>query len=253
MDVAGKKAETPAGLGDVRPSYLVDQVLSALKAALRTGTYKQGDKLPSEARLAAEFRVSRSTIREALRVLTHLGLVETWTGRGSFVAEPSTSEWPAAGAMPIGEAADIYHFRFTLEIEAAERAAMHRTPKQLATLKHLLARAKEGIATGDLDKTIVIDTDFHIGILEAGRCHFAASLYRANRSRIEAAARAVMSLIAVHSSQRAISSVQAIHDDLMDAIERQDAHGALLAVRRDQREVDTLLRYRSENLNQPSP
>src|SRR5690606_8296077 len=75
----------PAPIGAVQPNHLVDQVLSALRVALENEVYKPGDKLPSEARLAAEFGVGRSTVREALRVLSHLGLVETWSGKGTFV------------------------------------------------------------------------------------------------------------------------------------------------------------------------
>jgi DNA-binding FadR family transcriptional regulator len=242
------KKDTPAaGLGDVRPSYLVDQVLSALQTALRNGTYKPGDKLPSEARLAVEFRVSRSTVREALRVLSHLGMVETWTGRGTFAVQGQAPGFATPSAIDPDDLNDIYHFRYTVEMEAAERAALNRTPEQLAAMKQLLARAQAGIADRDIEATAKADTDFHISILEAGGCRFAAGIYRANRSRIEQAARAAISLTSPQTSERALLSVQSIHDDLIDAIERQDARAAMQAVRRDQREVEALLRLRAKD------
>lgn len=229
----------------VQSNYLADQVLTALQNSIKNGRYRPKEKLPSEAKLAAEFGVSRSTIREALRVLSHLGLVETWTGKGSFVSQhlPSTVDvGDVLGSISLSEIEDIYDFRFLLEAEAAERAAMDRTNDALKRMKSHLEKIKAAIGAGDIDSTVSHDTDFHISILEAGGCHFAASVYRANRQRIEQATQAVISMTRPTSSEKSLSAVQAIHDDLVEAIEHKDPRGALVAVRRDQRELKALLR-----------
>ncbi len=237
---------SPPRTTSVQPNYLADQVLSALQDAIRKKIYAPGERLPSESRLATEYNVSRSTIREALRVLSHLGLVETWAGKGSFVSENQPPEPQIKGAITVSEIKDIYDFRYALEIEAAERAALKRTSGQLQQMKDLLNGTKTAIARGNTEATAISDTDFHITILEAGDCHFAASVYRAHRPRIEQAARAVIEITGPPSSERSLSSVQSIHDDLIDAIERQDAHAALVSVRRDQRELDALLRLQMD-------
>lgn len=236
----------PASIGTVQPNYLVDQVLSALRAALESDVYKPGDKLPSEARLAAEFGVGRSTVREALRVLSHLGLVETWSGKGTFVVHTHTPPIEVSDTLQLDDIKDIYDFRYALEIAAAELAAMYRSEAQLDTLKTLLERARQAITRGDIDATVGLDTDFHIAVLEAGHCRFAASVYRANRDRIESAARAIIAMNDIQARERPSLGVQSIHADLIDAIERQDAHAAIVAVRGDQREVHARLRMQAE-------
>lgn len=244
MAPASKKEKSPA-THSVRPNYLVDQVLTELRKSLREERYKPGDKLPSESHLAQEYGVGRSTIREALRVLAHLGLVETWSGRGSFVAEGRPRDAEKPPRLDLDDLKDIYDFRYNLEMEAAERAALKRTNDHVKKLKSHLARAKQGLAAGNLDACVAADTDFHVTILEAGGCHFAASIYRAHRAEFEQAEKAVISATGLLSSDSAVAAIESLHDELLDAIIRQDARDALACVRRDRREVETLLRLRS--------
>ena len=61
------------------------QVADALCGMLRSGSYRVGDRMPSELELGAELGVSRSTVREAVRELTSLGVLEIQHGRGTFV------------------------------------------------------------------------------------------------------------------------------------------------------------------------
>jgi DNA-binding FadR family transcriptional regulator len=229
-------------LTDLRRNYLVDQVIAALQAALEQGAFKPGDKLPAETELGRRFKVGRSTIREALRVLSHLGLVETWTGRGTFVVRSQvTIEHPAVELQP-EQVEDIWRFRFALELEAAKRAARRRDPEKLAEIRAALARTKVAVESGDMDRTISADLDMHIAILEAAGDQFAVEVYRTNRGKMEQASRAVIGVagqLRVSSSQ---DSAETLHDELLAAIERGDAAAAAAAVKRDRREFEVRLR-----------
>src|SRR4051794_21728035 len=73
----------------VRRQPLVDQILNHLQQQIAEGKYPIGSKLPSEPELMAQLAVGRSTLREAMRVLAHMGLVDVRPGDGTYVREPA--------------------------------------------------------------------------------------------------------------------------------------------------------------------
>lgn len=233
---------TEPTLSDIRRNYLVDQVIAAIQEALEKGLYQAGDKLPAETELGRRFKVGRSTIREALRVLSHLGLVETWTGRGTFVVRNRvTVEHPPIELQP-EEVEDIWRFRFALEIEAAKRAARRRTSEQMATIREALARTKVAVKDGNLDAVVSADLDLHISILEAAGDQFAVEIYRNNRRKIEQASRAVIGVAGKLTSGPSLHPAETLHDELIAALERGDGPAAVAAVKRDRREFEVRLR-----------
>lgn len=241
-DARMTQTPAPAVLTDIRPNYLVDQVIAALQTALEQGAFKPGDKLPAEAELGRRFKVGRSTIREALRVLSHLGLVETWTGRGTFVVRNRVTVEHAAAELQPEQVEDIWRFRFALEIEAAKRAARRRTPEQMETIRAALERTKAAVAGGDMDAIVSADLDMHMTILEAAGDRFAVEVYRANRSKIEQASHAVIGVAGRLRTGPSQDATESLHDELIAAIERGDAPAAVAAVKRDRREFEVRLR-----------
>jgi DNA-binding FadR family transcriptional regulator len=119
-----------------------------LRDRMTSGALRPGDRLPTEPRLCAEFGLSRSTVREALRLLASQNLIVTLRGvnGGSFVAEPSTAELGdllstglhllmATGTVTTGQWLEV---RATFEVPVAGLAALRRTDAQLAELTGLL-------------------------------------------------------------------------------------------------------------------
>lgn len=138
-----------------------EQVEKQLRDAIVSGVFKQGDKLPSEAALAQQFQVARSTVREALQSLSADGLVTKTpgVGGGSFVQKIDHDSLRSLiagslevilkiGALTIDEVTDV---RRTLEIPAARLAAQNRTEEQAAELRELIARQNELTAEGEHD------------------------------------------------------------------------------------------------------
>ena len=125
-----------------------DKVFDELRAAILKGHFTVGDRLPGERQLAEEFGVNRSTIREALRALERLGLVETRQGQGTHVLDllrsASLTLIPELLA-PGGEIdwqlmRDILEFRVEFNGAAARQAAHRRTEKHLEELKGLIEK-----------------------------------------------------------------------------------------------------------------
>lgn len=221
----------------VKPHYLVDQVITAIQDSIDNGVFKIGDRLPSEARLGADFGVGRSTIREALRVLGHLNRVETRTGSGSYVIDNSLFE-PAPSEMSLEEVEAVYDFRYRIEAPAAERAAQRRNAAQIKKIRRLLNATKKQVDTLDLDKIAAADTDLHMAILEAAGDKVAVEIWQANRARWEQALKSLVKLTGPIVATNSAHAIQLLHDELIDAIDRGDGKAALRLVHRDQHEVE---------------
>lgn len=152
-----------------------DVVIEAVKRMLRDGTLRAGSKLPIERDLSATLGVSRGSLREAVRALAALGVLEARQGDGTYV----TSLDPAKLLSPIGffaelhspsSAAELLAVRRVLEVESVSLAATRLTPAQLDELEAILASVDEMLLQPDrVDPEATIDADaaFHLGIARA--------------------------------------------------------------------------------------
>jgi len=140
---------------------------AVLDSRIRSGAFAPGERLPTEARLSEEFDVSRTVVREAIARLKAEGLVESRQGAGAFVARRL-----GAGIFRMGPglaeadgALDIFELRLIVEVAAAERAALRRTPEQLEAMGSALARMDMALDRGEDGATA--DDDFHCAIAAA--------------------------------------------------------------------------------------
>ena len=131
-------------------SAIVDQIRTAIVG----GRLKQGDRLPPERELAAQFGVSRVTVRDALRALEATGLVEIRVGArgGAFVSAPSGTFVGQAMSdlmlMSVVSAEDVVEARLIVELGTVTLACARATDEDLAALRALAERAKEELAAG---------------------------------------------------------------------------------------------------------
>jgi len=145
------------------PIRLADGVLAELTGAILDGRLPEGGALPSEARLAARFGVSKQVVREAIRQLAALGVVEIGQGRSTRVVamtgEPLGRFWRfAVGDTAVGlqEAVEL---RRMLEPQVARLAAQRATSAGLAELTEALQRMERAI--DDPALWMEADLDFH--------------------------------------------------------------------------------------------
>ena len=74
----------------VRTSRLYEQIVQQIEESIVKGDLKPGDQLPAERELALRFGVSRTAVREAVKALREKGLVEAYSGRGTFITDGTT-------------------------------------------------------------------------------------------------------------------------------------------------------------------
>jgi GntR family transcriptional repressor for pyruvate dehydrogenase complex len=148
---------------DTRKLY--QQVASTIMGAIVSGQYKPGERLPSERDLAAAFKVSRPTIREAMIALEIRGLAETRHGSGIYVADqPSLQE--GAADLDIG-AFELTEARRLFEGEAAALAATQINDQSLDELEEIVTQMADENARGLKDWSA--DRSFHTAIARATR------------------------------------------------------------------------------------
>jgi DNA-binding FadR family transcriptional regulator len=166
--------------GRYRPGYEVtaESVLEFIAAR----GLQPGDRLPTELDLATELGVSRSVLREAVKVLSALGRVRAEKGRGLYVAdEPgllSGADSLHFTFMPanLDHVFMLFEFRRTQEVTVSRLAAGRATPTELGAIKEAAERCLRGTKTGsDMTQFRNGDEDFHRAVAAASHNPFLAS------------------------------------------------------------------------------
>jgi GntR family transcriptional regulator, transcriptional repressor for pyruvate dehydrogenase complex len=212
----------------VRSSRLYEQIVQQIEESIVKGDLKPGDQLPAERELAQRFGVSRTAVREAVKALREKGLVEAYSGRGTFITDGTTQAVRQSLDLmvKIGQPEGSNHLaevRAILEPEIAARAATRIQESELATMREAVAAMDA--AGQDPDAYIEADLDFHLALAEGAANPLILSLLdsivgllREQRLRI---------FKVPGGPQRG----QFHHKKILEAVERHDAEGARQAMR----------------------
>ncbi len=154
----------------VRTSRLYEQIVQQIEESVLNGTLKPGDQLPAERDLAQRLGVSRTAVREAVKTLREKGLVEAYSGRGTFITN-ATSQAARQSfdlMVKIGQQESSPHLvelRLILEPAIAALAAARVKGEDLVTMREavdVMDRSQE-----DPQAYIEADLDFHLALAEA--------------------------------------------------------------------------------------
>ena len=210
---------------------LAHGLVDDLSAKIRSQQLRTGDKLPTESAIMQAYGVSRTVVREALSRLQAAGLVETHHGVGTFVREPAPQRAFGIDPADIASAADVLavlELRISLETESAGLAAQRRTGEQLADIRLALDALEKAETQGD---AVAPDVRFHMAIASAtGNRYFADILGHMGTTLIPRT-RVNSPRIAMEDLPQYLRRVNREHEDIYDAIARQDPDGARAAMR----------------------
>ncbi len=153
----------------VKRHRLYEEIVQQFHALIRQGMLKHGDRLPSERELSEQFKVSRSSVREAIRSLELQGLVVSKRGSGTFI---NTEDLEAtldlvAANLNVGEAAlqDVFEMRHLMEPHIAALAAQRATPDEVEAMREILEEQQRQIDFGETG--VESDTAFHFALASA--------------------------------------------------------------------------------------
>lgn len=145
---------------------LVDATLSELTKAIEGGRWGVGTRLPRETELSEQLGVGRNTVREAIRVLAHKGMLEVRQGDGTYVR----SQRDQAHTLQVLQAADWtdhLELRALLESEVARFAAIRRTKQDLRDIKRCLKLRGERADHPSEEEFFDADAQFHLAVAKA--------------------------------------------------------------------------------------
>lgn len=163
-----------------RPAGLAQMVREEIERLIVAGKLAPGSRLPTEKELAQQLGVGRSSIREALRALAEMGIVEVVQGKGTFVRNEPQQAIKAQLQFLINFNAkayeDLTELRRVLEVGLVRLAAERAEESDLEALRSYLAQMNEA---PDNERLVEAGSKFHTAVVEAAKNTFASALYGA--------------------------------------------------------------------------
>lgn len=222
------------------------EITRLLLARLTKGHLEVGQKLPGERQLAEELGVGRSTIREVLKSLALLGLLDVRQGDGTYLSAntsdvlPQVVEWSLLlGGRSIRSLTEA---RFHLEVILAGMTAERRSDAELEMLNDVFARMSSAVIGADHDAYAEADADFHVAIANASGNEILASVLQSIRALLRSWTEQVT------SGPVTLEQSLALHQPILDAICKRDSDAASSAMKTH---MDQAILHLSETLQSP--
>ena len=203
-------------LKQVRKKNLYEIIVSQIQNLIEGGKLKPGDKLPTDRELADAFKVSRHTVREAIRALENKNILKSRVGSGTFVVLDEEQELNEVLVKYVARERDrlseVFQLRLMLEPQIASLAAQNATEADIVALESIVSEQENLISEGDSDRWVELDNEFHLTIARA-----------AGNSLLARVVELIMSLLSVcraevYQSRKRIESSTKKHREIVMAI-----------------------------------
>jgi GntR family transcriptional repressor for pyruvate dehydrogenase complex len=225
-------------LESIKRTRLPEEIANQLRKLIVDGTFKPKQPLPSERALAEHLGVSRSSVRDGIRRLEVVGLLETRHGQGTFLQELSVDHvvTPLASVLTFHRARhdDLMDVRRMFEPAVARAAASRATEEEFDEIERILTEQRRKARAGEA--TLIEDAAFH------------AALARATHNPVVVRMMEILNDLLVESDTRTLQSrgrqFRSLrgHHAVIEALRRRDADGAALAMRDHIDQIDALLK-----------
>ena len=220
----------------IQSQKVFERVAVQIEQRILAGELRSGDRLPTERELAEQFQVSRTAVREALKILAQKGLVDMRPGRGTMVIDGANEALRHSLGLvmklklgEVGGSNMLVEVREILEVEIAGLAAARATEEEMAAMREAVAVMDANLH--DAEAFIVADNQFHEALARATQNPLILVL--------------VNSIVGLLSEQRKqIFDVeggpqrgQIHHKNILDCVSRHDVESARIAMRVHLRQV----------------
>jgi GntR family transcriptional regulator, transcriptional repressor for pyruvate dehydrogenase complex len=221
----------------VKRTKVYAEVASQISRLIEAGRFKPGDRLPPERDLAEMFGVSRTSVRDAIRVLEMRGLVEPRHGEGTIVKHVPIDAIvsPLADVLVSSKnlTADLFDMRKMLEPPIARAAAFRATDDDVRALEQIVDHQARRVAAGQV--AIEDDTAFHYRIATAAKNQVVLRTMDVLMDLLSDSR--VRSLQAPGRAEKSLEG----HRRILDAIRRRDPEAAAVRMRRHIEEIEGTL------------
>ncbi|OAA92155.1 FadR/GntR family transcriptional regulator [Clostridium ljungdahlii] len=206
----------------IKSTKVYEHVIVQIENMIMDGTLKRGDKLPSERELVDKFEVSRTSIREALRALQVIGLIDSRQGEGNFIKqsfedslfEPLSIIFMLQGGKP----EEIMEVRKVIEVRTAAIAAEKINDEQLNNLERLANAFK---TSKDEKNNVELDKQFHYQIAQVTENFLIKNILNSMSFLMDSFLKEARSKILVDEGNLSVLAAQ--HIKICEAIKNHDA------------------------------
>lgn len=210
----------------VRNERLYEKIVVQIRQLIQDGKLKPGDRLPGERELAQNLGCSRTSLREACRVLESEGLIISKPGGGRFIQhidQGITLEYHFNTIDKLEKTAIIYFLeaRETLEPKIAELASQRATAENIEKMEQILLKMEDQLKYPD--EKVEADSSFHLALAEATQNFVFVSMMEANLNMIRQVRKQTL------NSKERYSQSLAEHRAILDAVKHRNASEAVQA------------------------
>ncbi len=203
----------------IQRKTLAQEVADRLTEGIISNEYAVGEKLPTEPELMKIYGVGRSSIREAIKILSIKGVLDVQQGVGTFVISNVIHE-SLESQMDKAQIEDVQEVRSLLDAKIAAKAALHRDEEQLEKIKFYLDQRNTLAEERKALECYQADINFHVAIAEACGNSLLKEIYKITSSHI------LRSFEIRHNDTATFIISQAIHERLYWAIENKNTEEA---------------------------
>ncbi|AOR22505.1 FadR/GntR family transcriptional regulator [Clostridium taeniosporum] len=205
----------------IKTPKVYDQVIEQIKLKIKSGELKKGDKLPSEREMSESLCVSRTSVREAIKALEVIGLIESRQGAGNFIKtnfDNSLFE-PLSVMFMLQESSlkEMYDLRKTLELECGRLASKNIKDNELEHLSAILDRMYQSETE---EESLELDIKFHYVIVKSARNVLLTNILEVISQLMDEFIRTSrMQILHTDNSREILLSM---HEDLVKALKFRD-------------------------------
>ena len=180
--------ETPGYIKNLKKESVVQSVINSITDGIRSGELKPGDRIPPEPDLAASYGVARSSVREAIKILTYLGVLESKRSEGTFICSGFKESMidPMVYGIILNQDSfdDLMELRQMLETGSMRLAVLKCTDDELETLAGIIDEMRRIVRSGHnmTEAFFEADNAFHDFIQEMGKNPLADKINRVVRT-----------------------------------------------------------------------
>ena len=209
-------------IGKIKQTTICEKIVAKILDLVEQGVYQPGELLPTERDFSEMFGVGRSTVREALRVLQSMEIVEKRAGSGSYLTDIPVGAARIFNTSQMIEAfnvLDMSEARQALEVQTVALAARRASGDQIEAMAEANARLEEAVERGDKEEIVECDFRVHKAIAEGSQNVFMCSMLDA------LAVVLLKSNIEVMSEDKTKAALE-YHRRIIDRIQAGDEEGA---------------------------
>ena len=215
----------------ISQSTVVSQVMARMKKLIASGRYHPGDKLPTEQELAQSFGVGRSSIREAMKVFQHLGVLESKAAKGTFLRDRANISLEAiTWALLLGDddMKDVLELREAIESICFRKLAVSVSEdtaaggETLGLLREQIVAMRTAARQGDAESLASADYRFHEIIIAAGGNRLFSAVYRTLQAFMR------QEIAKSYESMESLEEAADDHEDILRVLEEKPDDAAIL-------------------------